>query len=120
MGLMQTLKQVYINQHYTVIQRSAIGHRCPLEAVYLAEAKCVFIFFRINTMAIARRNYMPTRSILAGRMSKRQCTTGGGFRFSGGVGPHFRLEIAGNPIDPIGKGVADISEPSQIAGCKGV
>jgi hypothetical protein len=53
-------------------------------------------------------------------MSKRQCTTGGGFRFSGGVGPHFRLEIAGNPIDPIGKGVADISEPSQIAGCKGV
>jgi hypothetical protein len=53
-------------------------------------------------------------------MSKRQCTTGGGFRFSGGVGPHFRLEIAGNPIDPIGKGVADISEPSQIAGCNGV
>jgi hypothetical protein len=53
-------------------------------------------------------------------MPKRQCTTGGGFRFSGGVGPHFHLEIAGNPIDPIGKGVADISEPSQIAGCKGV
>jgi hypothetical protein len=50
-------------------------------------------------------------------MPKRQCTTGGGFRFSGGVGPHFRLEIAGNPIDPIGKGVADISEPSQIARC---
>jgi hypothetical protein len=52
-------------------------------------------------------------------MSKRQCTTGGGFRFSGGVGPHFRLEIVGNPIDPIGKGVADISKSSQIAGCNG-
>jgi hypothetical protein len=50
-------------------------------------------------------------------MPKRQCTTGGGFRFSGGVGPHFRLEIAGNPIDLFGKGVANISEPSHIAGC---
>jgi hypothetical protein len=71
-------------------------------------------------MAFAKMNHMPTRTILAGRMPKRQCTTGGGFRFSGGVGPHLRLEIAGNPIDLIGKGVADISEPSQIAGCKGV
>jgi hypothetical protein len=53
-------------------------------------------------------------------MPKRQRATGGGFRFSGGVGPHFRLEIAGNPIDLIGKGVADISESSQIAGCNGV
>lgn len=76
--------------------------------------------FRINTMAFARMNHVPTCSILAGRMPNRQCTTGGGFRFSGGVGPHFRLEIAGNPIDPIGKGVVDISEPSQIAGCNGV
>ena len=104
MGFMKNLGKALINQYRTAISLSAIGRRCSPEAVHLAEAKGVFIFSRINTMAFARMNHMPTRSILAGRMPKWQCTTGGGFRFSGGVGPYFRLEIAGNPIDRLGKG----------------
>ena len=51
---------------------------------------------------------MAGRSILADGMPRRQSTAknkgGGGFRFAGGIGAHFHLEIAGNPTDPIGKG----------------